>query len=105
MFGPKDTGNDLIQEHVPSAVNTETREMMMVIMMTMMMTLTIMVTFMVMMMTTVPTMMMMMMMIVLQEEYRSEGISLEQITFTDNRPVLDMFLQVGLTDVLLAGTL
>ena len=29
-----------------------------------------------------------------QEEYRSEGISLERISFTDNRPVLDMFLQV-----------
>lgn len=27
------------------------------------------------------------------EEYRSEGISLERISFTDNRPVLDMFLQ------------
>ncbi|XP_078345595.1 myosin-IIIb-like isoform X2 [Oculina patagonica] len=27
------------------------------------------------------------------EEYRVEGISLERITFTDNRPVLDMFLQ------------
>ncbi|KAK2560371.1 Myosin-IIIb [Acropora cervicornis] len=28
------------------------------------------------------------------EEYRSEGISIETITFTDNRPVLDMCLQV-----------
>lgn len=36
------------------------------------------------------------------EEYRSEGISLEQITFTDNRPVLDMFLQkpIGLLALL-----
>lgn len=33
---------------------------------------------------------------VFQEEYRVEGISLERITFTDNRPVLDMFLQVDL---------
>lgn len=32
--------------------------------------------------------------VTLQEEYRSEGISLERISFTDNRPVLDMFLQV-----------
>lgn len=34
--------------------------------------------------------------VVFQEEYRVEGISLERITFTDNRPVLDMFLQVYL---------
>ena len=32
-----------------------------------------------------------------QEEYRAEGISLEQVVFTDNRPVLDMFLQVQQT--------
>lgn len=36
------------------------------------------------------------------EEYRSEGISLEQVVFTDNRPVLDMFLQkpIGLLALL-----
>ncbi|PFX28944.1 Myosin-IIIa [Stylophora pistillata] len=36
------------------------------------------------------------------EEYRSEGISLERISFTDNRPVLDMFLQkpIGLLALL-----
>lgn len=37
---------------------------------------------------------------VFQEEYRVEGISLERITFTDNRPVLDMFLQVDLAILL-----
>ncbi|XP_044183508.1 myosin-IIIb-like isoform X2 [Acropora millepora] len=36
------------------------------------------------------------------EEYRSEGISIETITFTDNRPVLDMCLQkpIGLLALL-----